>query len=687
MAAFFIENQWLLWIIIGVPTLLLLWYIIGTWASGAAVLISKKSAPSLDPVKADSGEQKGENKPQQGPEQADLLYYLPTASLQVKATATVVISRNPTDNKVVATRLAALQLENTVVMQPDTSQLFMANYTSSIFSNDELHLTATPQGLLENVSSTTEDRITNIIGQLMEAPKKIVSRDIAGPEELQEEEEEEELEIPANAVDEVATFTNTFTILSSELHAPPFERIWIINIPGVDASKKKVDASVQFSLPRVELYKVAAGKEFNGLVTRAQRSATLEVKTKMKNRTFSWKPILKYDILIPDHSRLVVVPIKRASFVKNQYTPKFNAGMLIENSIIKPSEAEGFVSIPINILKSIFALPSQLLSFKITHLKQLSELEAAQQKLKEQQAVITRPSPPEKPGPAPAKERPQEGPSSPSVTDLLRDLTSRLKDTQPVNQFPAPNVLGKLPVKASAVQKEVVDAELNVLSAAVGGPFQPPPPEKFWHTNVKVAWNSYINEQVPDCVPAAAAHLIMSWSATTFGQPKVPSLDDVLGAYYIVGELGKGCDITKFLKHWKSLGLGMDMITDSVKMKEKEIEKVKYAVNYFGGCLAGLLMPLTAKGSNEWLRPKELTGDGAPGSWCPHAVPILGYDGKQLYAISLGALVTMSWDFYTTYNDESHVILSKTNWIKADNRSTEGTAFNTLRSGLRSFNA
>src|SRR5262249_52813617 len=136
----FDARTWI-WILVIVPLVLLIWYIIGSITSGRAVIQSRRSAGT-------------------GDEEADLLYYLPMAALQVKATAKVVITKSIPDGLIVDARLAGLELENTVLIQPDTDSPILASYTPSIFANDDVRVTATPQGLLENITVTTEDRIS-----------------------------------------------------------------------------------------------------------------------------------------------------------------------------------------------------------------------------------------------------------------------------------------------------------------------------------------------------------------------------------------------------------------------------------------------------------------------------------------------------------------------------------------------
>src|SRR5258706_14337863 len=88
-------------------------------------------------------------------------------------------------------------------------------------------------------------------------------------------------------------------------------------------------------------------KSYSGLFSRTLTRAIWEVKTHINNND------IEFSVLVPDTSSLLKVPISRAYFVKKQHSPKFSNGLLVENIINKPSEAEALVSIPISIAKAI----------------------------------------------------------------------------------------------------------------------------------------------------------------------------------------------------------------------------------------------------------------------------------------------------------------------------------------------
>ncbi len=305
----------------------------------------------------------------------DSFYYLPTASLSIVATAKVITSLN-TDNVVVSAALSELQLQTTVITEADTNQLLGINYNSFVFANDEVRLTTDSEGLLETVSATAEDRISNIIADISQAPKYILdgqtpklafaSLDMITPNPV--------------ALTKTNIYTNTFAVLADELLNSPLERTWIINVDGANTALT-VDASFQCTFSPRTYKDLPEDEEIKGLLTRPLCKIKLDLYSKDNSNSgaYTAKPVSTFAITVPDTSIFIEVPILRAAFVKKITLPKFSKGSLIENYINKPSQVEAALSIPINVLKTIVSIPAQLLSFKIVHVQQETALATAQQ--------------------------------------------------------------------------------------------------------------------------------------------------------------------------------------------------------------------------------------------------------------------------------------------------------------------
>ena len=128
-------------------------------------------------------------------------------------------------------------------------------------------------------------------------------------------------------------------------------------------------------------------------------------------------------------------------------------------------------------------------------------------------------------------------------------------------------------------------------------------------------------------------------------------------------------------------GIAGDTILDSIRIKEKDMDQLKITVYLFGGCLVGLQLPDSAQDQAIW-------GEGAsakskdPNPKNGHAVAVLGYDPTYLYCISWGRYRQMTWDFYKTYNDESYAVLSRQDWLNAQDLDPDGIDLATLKKDL-----
>jgi hypothetical protein len=323
------------------------------------------------------------------PIQAHQFYYLPAASVVIKATAKVIVIKSENDQIIQRPELLELQLENEVVLEPDTNMLFGITYKTFSFANDELHLNTNVSGLLENISATTEDRISNIIATISDAPEKVLKSNKEAAFVQRGISEEKVLNIE-NVITETVTYISTFRIESDDFQKGVFRRNWIINVDGKKENVEvTVNASFECRFQPLNKIHLPLNKEVDGVLTRPLTKLNLAVhlvETKIKSdrnkeTVFKKEPSLKYEIVVPDTSVVIQVPIKRSNFVKKVNVPKFSNGLLVENYINKPSEVEAALSIPINILKAIFSIPAQLFSFKIYHLQKQTELETAKQNL------------------------------------------------------------------------------------------------------------------------------------------------------------------------------------------------------------------------------------------------------------------------------------------------------------------
>jgi hypothetical protein len=270
-------------------------------------------------------------------------------------------------------------------------------------------------------------------------------------------------------------------------------------------------------------------------------------------------------------------------------------------------------------------------------------------------------------------------PSGASITSLLmershtvaiRKLVPGLPDARrsvalksdPTKVDPKKLKLGKLPVRHDP---------RTLLFASYLTTALPAPPASFnAATKVGSSWGMMDNDQIGDCTCAAAGHLIMEWTASTKARMVTPTDAQIVAAYSAItgynpttGANDNGANEIDVLNYWRQSGIAGHQISAYAALEPGNHTHVMDSVYIFGGCYIGLSLPLSAQSQTQnnqpWsVPPSGTTGDGKPGSWGGHAVPVVAYDARSLTVVTWGALQTMTWGFWTAYCDEAYALLS-----------------------------
>jgi hypothetical protein len=197
-----------------------------------------------------------------------------------------------------------------------------------------------------------------------------------------------------------------------------------------------------------------------------------------------------------------------------------------------------------------------------------------------------------------------------------------------------------------------------------------PPPALNAAKQVKGSWGLMDNDQIGDCTCAAAGHLIMEWTASAQSKMVTPPDQQIVAAYSAItgynpttGANDNGAQELDVLNYWRQQGIAGHRIQAFIALEPSNHTHVMDAVWIFSGCYIGLALPKSAQAqtSNKltWSVPPQGTGgDGAPGSWGGHAVPVVAYDSRSLTVVTWGALQTMTWGFWAAYCDEAYAVLS-----------------------------
>jgi hypothetical protein len=196
------------------------------------------------------------------------------------------------------------------------------------------------------------------------------------------------------------------------------------------------------------------------------------------------------------------------------------------------------------------------------------------------------------------------------------------------------------------------------------------PPEVAWIAKKLKPWGMLLNDVLGDCVPAAMGHLVHQWS--WFANPPgfIPTKPEALAAYEAIGNYvpgnpstDQGCDMLTALQYWKKTGFAGHSIDAYVSVDWTNATEVNKAIQLFGSLFLGIQLPISAQGQSVWEVPPEGTrGNGAPGSWGGHCVPILAVNPEQLTCVTWGGVLNMSQGFFAAYADECYACLSP-DWI------------------------
>jgi hypothetical protein len=116
------------------------------------------------------------------------------------------------------------------------------------------------------------------------------------------------------------------------------------------------------------------------------------------------------------------------------------------------------------------------------------------------------------------------------------------------------------------------------------------------------------------------------------------------------------------LNYWRQTGIGGHSIGAYMALEPANHVHIMDSVYIFEGCYIGMQLPVSASPGAE---PSTLVrppggpiGNGKPGSWGGHAIPVVAYDARGVTVVTWGAWQTMTWSFWEAYYDEAYTIPS-----------------------------
>lgn len=240
---------------------------------------------------------------------------------------------------------------------PDYSQGYELHYHPSIWAEDAVTVTANSKGLLSKVQVTTEDKTGAIFLKLAELGKEAVKAAFVSFETKPGEEVVyEEILDPLDAAAVVALDTK---------------------VKSIDASLS-FDAAPEGGVPGAGPA-TAPTTNVTGVVYRPL------IACKIKTRSGGTPNAIVY---VPNIYTLDSFSISRGAFIKKVSTLGFDNGVLTEIVLNKPSEAYGFMTLPVDLVKLIASIPGELLTIRVTNAKGDTDVLKAQTALIEAEAAL-----------------------------------------------------------------------------------------------------------------------------------------------------------------------------------------------------------------------------------------------------------------------------------------------------------
>jgi hypothetical protein len=187
-----------------------------------------------------------------------------------------------------------------------------------------------------------------------------------------------------------------------------------------------------------------------------------------------------------------------------------------------------------------------------------------------------------------------------------------------------------------------------------------PTPPNFISVPAVTNWEMFGNDQYGDCTLAGAAHLDMAWNVEVKERDLIPSEREVVKEYFsMTGGQDTGLNEGQVLTHWHRKGLFSYRIAAFAPVPHNNIEAIKQAIAFYGGCYFGVQLPESAQ--QQFVPGGVSTWSVVPGSPIEggHAISGVGYNTQGIQVVTWGQIVTCTYDWLAQYLDEAYAILPK----------------------------
>ncbi|WP_207460473.1 hypothetical protein [Azospirillum sp. SYSU D00513] len=279
---------------------------------------------------------------------------------------------------------------------PDPEHRFTANFSHSIARSDDFKLTVS-NGLLTTTSVTSADETKAILTSLAGLVGAFVGAPIPSPRAFEfDATKDSDQGINPQQCKEFSYSRSFDPTDRRELSAvlkglSENDSSFEVEIDGVRCSANGgTDASVCGPTGAVE-NNVSADAKAKGLFYRAPRSVRISIAPSSDGNPqcpLTGLPTAQsVTVVVPDSTSAFVLPAEGGGFTTATIGHSFKDGMPTTYAVTQPSELLGVASIPVDILKALVSVPTELVRLRVNYDSEANAI--IEQRIKEQEQSLT----------------------------------------------------------------------------------------------------------------------------------------------------------------------------------------------------------------------------------------------------------------------------------------------------------
>lgn len=270
----------------------------------------------------------------------------------------------------------------------DTTQRFVADFSHSMFRDDETKLTVTPEGLLSTANAIATDRTGDILVEIAGAIAGFGTPTMPITETISSE----PVDCTALPTKFVATFDPvTYSTVNQELKNSGYPIRVEVKVAGNEPAARGPVLDPTRVGPRYPQTLAEAARHrgrFGALFYATPNPATLILRQCKPadmgagTCTASNGDLLEAsNVMLPQIGPVSYIPMQSSAFVKTVSDVTFDNGMLTAWNANRPSELLEVVRLPVKVLTSVISVPAQIFSLRINKSDQAKALAASQEAL------------------------------------------------------------------------------------------------------------------------------------------------------------------------------------------------------------------------------------------------------------------------------------------------------------------